>query len=288
MDEKDNVAPSDLVKDNAETSSEIDVTDSTEAIKAIAEETLVTKTEMANETAAFENEPNTESSSEKSSEIAAEEDSKNNEGENEDSAIYSLFEEETKSQDELKAETDVSSKPYDPNAPRKIDARFDFIELFIFTLAIVLFVTSFIIRHSIVVGSSMENTLFEGERLLISDLFYSPDYGDIIVFEDYSTNIKGAVVKRVIGLPGDRILITKDGSVYRNGELLIEEYVFIDSPDYQYEFLYVTVPENELFVMGDHRNNSDDSRSFGTIDEDSVLGKVLLRFYPFDRFGRVD
>ena len=210
--------------------------------------------------------------------------------EEEPEEIYSLnfFDTEEKT-DELPKKTEPEEKeqePYNPEKPRKVDARFDFVELFVFTLAIVIFVTSFIFRHSVVVGASMENTLFEGERLLISDLFYEPDYGDIIVFQDPSTNVEGAIVKRVIGLPGDRIEIRKNGSIFRNGKLLIEEYIYIDGKNYQ-ENQVVIVPEGEYFVMGDHRNNSDDSRTFGTIKEESILGRVLLRFYPFDRFGKV-
>ena len=206
--------------------------------------------------------------------------------------IYSLrfFDEEdsdtnvTVEEDE---EEEKEQEPYNPDKPRRVDARFDFVELFVFTLVFVLIVTSFILRHSVVVGGSMENTLLEGERLLISDLFYTPDYGDIIVFQDAETNIKGAIVKRVIGLPGDVIEIRSNGSIYRNDVLLIEEYVFIDGKNYQENELFV-VPEGEYFVMGDHRNNSEDSRSFGTIKEESILGRVLLRFYPFDKFGKVE
>ena len=214
--------------------------------------------------------------------------------ESNESFMYSLnFEEDTEEkqpQETIKKpdEEEQEQEPYNPDKPRRIDTRFDFVELFVFTLALVLFVTSFIIRHSVVVGVSMENTLYEGERLLISDLFYTPDYDDIIVFEDFSTNEKGAIVKRIIGLPGDTIEI-KDGYIYRNGEMLLEKYVLIDDEDYEYEDMpSVTVPEGQLFVLGDHRNKSDDSRRFGTIDEDSVLGRVLLRFYPFSRFGTVN
>ena len=214
--------------------------------------------------------------------------------------MYSLHffedEEDTESNTESENIENVNEKepeekqdePYDPEKPRRVDARFDFVELFVFTLAIVLFISSFIIRHSVVVGASMENTLYEGERLLVSDLFYTPNYGDIIVFEDHSTNAKTAIVKRVIGLPGDTIKITET-SIYRNDSLLIEDFVFIDNPaEYKYKELEIVVPEGEIFVLGDHRNRSDDSRVFGTIDEDSVIGRVLLRFYPFSRFGTVD
>ena len=117
---------------------------------------------------------------------------------------------------------------------------------------------------------------------------YPPKRGDIIVCEDYSTNLKKPIVKRVIAIEGDTIIITPDKRVYVNGELLDEsDYVFLDGLDYT-KPVNLTVPDGELFVMGDHRNDSEDSRSIGTISEDSVLGKVILRFYPFNKFGPVN
>ncbi|MBQ1261145.1 MAG: signal peptidase I, partial [Clostridia bacterium] len=196
---------------------------------------------------------------------------------------------------------------------RPIDNRFDFLELFVFTLVAVLVLTSFIFRHSIVDGGSMEGTLYDGEHLIISDLFYTPRRGDIIVFEDYSKgeydkNLKAPLVKRVIAVGGDTVRVTVSGEVYINGELLVEEYTKYEpgakhlfpyfsenAPDFTYyphptapEYIECTVPEGELFVMGDHRDGSTDSRVFGTVKEEAVLGKVILRFYPFSEFGKVN
>ena len=201
--------------------------------------------------------------------------------------IQENSQEDGESEEDEVSEEAPEDKEYDPDAPRKIDTRFDFIELVVFTLAIVMFITSFVFRHSIVVGASMENTLYEGERLIISDLFYTPDYNDIIVFEDFSTDIRKPIVKRVIALENDTVKITED-TVYVNGEPILEGYVFIDEKNYEYEPLEIQVPPGKLFVMGDHRNESTDSRDFGCISEDSVLGVVLVRFYPIDRFGKVD
>ena len=192
------------------------------------------------------------------------------------------------------------------NKSRRVDGLFDFIELFVFTLAAVLLITTFLFRHSVVEGDSMLGTLHDGEALIISDLFYEPERGDIVVVEDFSTVLKKPIIKRVIAIGGDTVRITKT-AVYVNGEELIEPYVFTDGLTYYYdvypslpllnndtlvvepgEYYELTVPEGELFVMGDHRNLSTDSRDIGTVDEDAVLGRALLRFYPFDKFGKVD
>lgn len=196
---------------------------------------------------------------------------------------------------ELELQSEISDKyfaeeempEYDPKKPRKIDGRFDLVELFVFTLLAVMIVTTFFFRHSVVDGSSMENTLHGGEHLIISDLFYTPKRGDIIVCEDYTTKIPKPIVKRVIAVEGDRIVITANGTVYINEALLEEDYVFIDGY-YEQMPIDIVVPEGEIFVMGDHRNVSADSREIGTVSVDSVLGKVLLRFYPFDKFGTVN
>ncbi|MBR2431625.1 MAG: signal peptidase I [Clostridia bacterium] len=179
-----------------------------------------------------------------------------------------------------------SDAKYDPKKPRGIDGRFDFVELFVFTLLAVMILTTFFFRHSIVDGSSMENTLHGGEHLIISDVFYTPKRGDIIVCEAEINGEMKPIVKRVIAVAGDHIRITELGQVFVNGELLSEDYVFIDGSNKKPP-VDTYVYENEIFVMGDHRNVSADSREIGKISVDAVLGKVLFRFYPFDKFGTV-
>lgn len=184
---------------------------------------------------------------------------------------------------------------------RRIDTLFDFLELFIFTLVGVLIVTSFLFRHSIVSGDSMQSTLENGDRLIISDLFYEPKYGDIVVVEDRKAGITSPIVKRVIATEGQTVRIERTG-ISVDGVFLLEEYVFTDGFTYYYdlepfafsdnetlvlmpgEYFEFVVPEGELFVLGDHRNNSRDSRYYGTVREDAVLGRLILRFYPFDKF----
>lgn len=182
----------------------------------------------------------------------------------------------------------ADEKKYDPEKPRRIDRRFDFVELFVFTLAVIMVLTTFVFRHSIVEGSSMEQTLYEGEHLIISDLFYTPKAGDIVVCEDYSTGHYKPLIKRVIATEGQTVATDQWGNVYVDGKRIKEDYVYVNGHD---EFAVPNewvIPEGEVFVLGDHRNLSSDSRSFGTVSEDSILGKVILRIYPFDRFGPID
>ena len=126
-------------------------------------------------------------------------------------------------------------------------------------------------------------------------MFYTPDYGDIVVFEDYSKPdiYKKAVIKRVIGLPGDtvEIKVADDGKTLQvlvNGQPINEEYAYYLSNNNPTPHKPVKVEEGQVYVLGDNRYNSTDSRDVGTINIDSILGKVILRFYPFDKFGVVN
>ncbi len=198
--------------------------------------------------------------------------------------------------------------------PRVIDNIFDFVELFVFTLAAVFIVTSFFFRYSIVDGGSMDKTLKDDEKLILRSFLYEPDNGDIVVVQDKSTELKQPIVKRIIATEGQTVRFYSD-AVYVDGKELDEPYVYTEdffsplSSDYTYDtvpnevllpivtdsgiddkgrYYEITVPKDEIFVMGDHRNVSKDSRAIGTIHEDAVIGKVVLRFYPFDKFGTVD
>ena len=206
---------------------------------------------------------------------------------------------EEKADSEGAADTETKPKG------RFIDALYDFVELAIFTLAAIMILTSFFFRHSIVEGDSMLGTLEDGEHLIISDFMYEPRPGDIVVVEDYSTALKKPIIKRVIATGGQKVRIEADG-VTVDGEKLKEEYVYFSVGGYYYDiypsqallenetlaiapglFYEFVVPEGEIFVMGDHRNNSTDSRHIGTVDEEAVIGRVVLRFLPFDKFGPV-
>lgn len=172
---------------------------------------------------------------------------------------------------------------------------FEFVEMLVIAIAAILLFFSFVLRQAVVDGDSMQNTLQNGERLLVSDLFYTPKTGDIIVFQSSATGKGYPLVKRVIATEGDTVRLEKNG-LYVNNTLLDEPYVFTDNFYYTYSgsHRYIklsttyTVPEGELFVMGDHRNNSLDSRDFGFIAEADILGRVLVRLTPLSRFGFIE
>ena len=135
-----------------------------------------------------------------------------------------------------------------------------------------------------VYGSSMEPTLENGELVLATKMgeFHR---GEVVAFY-YNNKI---LLKRVIALQGDQIVIREDGTVLVNGDELDEPYLFEKSlGECDIEFPY-QVPDNRIFVMGDHRSTSVDSRSsaIGCISDEFVVGKVWLRFWPFDRIGAI-
>ena len=178
--------------------------------------------------------------------------------------------------------------PCEPTSTERVRAAqsvFDFVELLVLTLAAVLLITSFLFRHSVVDGASMESTLRDGDHLIISSAFYEPRIGDIIVFEDYTTKHKKPLVKRIIATAGQTVTVLSDTEVLVDGELITGGFTDGVSTEYSYPMEPVTVSEGCVFVMGDHRNNSTDSRRFGEISVDSILGKVLLRVYPLRDFG---
>lgn len=159
-------------------------------------------------------------------------------------------------------------------------------------LVVLVLVFTFFGRLTRVDGHSMDNTLQDNQLLLVWSLGYTPQQGDIVVVNKTTVQHLGgsAIVKRVIAVGGQTVDIDyATSSVYVDGELLDEPYIkepMFDRLGAQGS-THIEVPEGSIFVMGDNRNDSDDSRDnlIGTIDEDYVLGKAVFSIFPFSKFG---
>ena len=159
--------------------------------------------------------------------------------------------------------------------------------LFIFCL--VLLVTPYVGQRTRVEGHSMEPALSDGDNLIVDKIsyrFHDPERFDIIIFP-YQWEPNTYYIKRIIGLPGETIQIDDEGNIYIDGEVLQEHYGLerIKNPGSARE--PITLGEDEYFVLGDNRNNSEDSRftQVGVIHRDDIVGRAWLRIYPFDRIG---
>lgn len=156
---------------------------------------------------------------------------------------------------------------------------------------VMLLIFTFIARPATVDGESMMPTLQNGERLVISNLFYEPTAGDIVVLCGEADREEGKnLIKRIIATEGQTIDIDFEaGEVYVDGQKLDEPYILEQTYLDEGTEFPLTVPEGEIFVMGDNRNGSRDSRSLtvGTVKEEYIVGRVLFRFFPFDRFGKI-
>ena len=166
---------------------------------------------------------------------------------------------------------------------------YEWAESFLVPLLLFLVVFVFFVRLATVNGISMEPTLHEGQRLVLRQIGYEPQYGDIVVV-DRTQDGEEPLVKRVIGEAGDVIYIDfNTHEVWRNDELLDEPY--INEPTaLSGDLTFPTrVPEGCVFVMGDNRNHSLDSRdsSVGMVDERRVMGEAVFRIYPLDKIGGV-
>ena len=162
----------------------------------------------------------------------------------------------------------------------------EWLDAVVLAVVTVALLSTFCARLVRVDGSSMNPGLLHGQRLLITRLL-TPDYGDIVV-TDSRIDYGKPLIKRVIGKAGDTIDIEfASGIVYRNGEALDEPYTA--EPTYLYESVDfpITVPDGCLFLMGDNRNNSTDSRDtrVGCVDERDIMGAAVLRVLPFGKIG---
>ncbi len=158
----------------------------------------------------------------------------------------------------------------------------------------IVIIAMFLIIHFVgqrteVSGTSMENTLNDGDNLIVDKISYrfrDPERFDIIIFP-YQYEEDTYYIKRIIGLPGETVQIDEEGNIYIDGEVLYESYgrEVIQNPGLAKDA--IKLEEDEYFVLGDNRNNSSDSRdpSVGIIYRTDIIGRAWLRIYPFKDFG---
>lgn len=174
----------------------------------------------------------------------------------------------------------------------------DWVNSIVYAIAAMLVLNTFLFRTLTVSGPSMNDTLLDGEKIIMTNFCYSPDYGDIVVAQADKLKNKGTglwgepIIKRVIAVGGDTVRIDfNSGEVYRNDVLLEEDYIkdptHLRSYGWMESGVTYTVPENCVFLMGDNRNVSNDSRNLvdvGFVDESMIMGKAIVRFSPISEF----
>ena len=208
------------------------------------------------------------------------------------------------------SEAEQNTSPKEKKPPEKFSVRlarelYDYAEMFVLAAMAVLLIFSFGVRLCTVRGASMEQTLYEGEQLLVTNIGYKPKPGDIVIFHqtsDIYDQFNEPIVKRVIATEGQWVDIdraAKTVTVYdenfENPQVLDESaYRYLDSGKWQATLAMtfpVQVPQDHIFAMGDNRNNSSDSSTseiIGFVDERRILGRVIARLTPIHKFGPVE
>lgn len=172
--------------------------------------------------------------------------------------------------------------------PTPVSSFVEFTELLIGALVSAILILTLVCRTGVVDGSSMVPTMHHGDRYLISDLFYTPEQGDIVVFRPEIEGQESLWIKRIIALEGQTVYINPDNyRVYVDGKLLDEPYLIGGGTIPHSTENPITVPEGCVYVLGDNRALSHDSRykDLGCVEIDQLAGRVLLRFWPLDVFG---
>lgn len=157
----------------------------------------------------------------------------------------------------------------------------------LFAVAIAIFIVIFVIQPVKVEGTSMQPQLADQDRIFVNRFIYrfaEIDRSDVVVFW-YPQDHRKSFIKRIIGVPGDRIEIRR-GLVYLNGALLDEPYLKSEFRDFR-SFGEVIVPEGKYYVLGDHRNSSNDSRNWGFVERPLIYGKAVFSYWPVSHVGLV-
>jgi signal peptidase I len=190
--------------------------------------------------------------------------------------------------------TSVPPPPVEPVTPAKsaLKAAWENVQIAVVALVLAFLIRGFVAEPRFIPSSSMVPTLRIGDRLIVEKLSYhqhEPHFRDIVVFQPpdllLSQGYKAdqAFIKRVIGLPGQTVEV-KQGKVFVDGKALTEPYIAAP-PTYVMKPIVVT--PGHVFVMGDNRNNSNDSHVWGLLPQQNIIGRAWERFFPFDRLGNV-
>ncbi len=152
---------------------------------------------------------------------------------------------------------------------------------YLLIIVVIILIRTFIITPVRVDGTSMNKTLADGDILLLYKLAKIDRFDIVVLDEEYDDEI---IIKRIIGLPGETVEI-KDGDVYINDILMPDdEYAYGDTSDYD----KITLGNDEYFILGDNRLISKDSRYFGAVKKDDIMGEAVFRLWPFSGFGLID
>ncbi len=184
---------------------------------------------------------------------------------------------------------DPNLVPYQESAPSMKSHVVDFIQTFIVFAAIGTVIYFFIARPHRVSGDSMKPTFLSGDYIITNEISYrlgDPKRGDVIVFKN-PKNLDEDFIKRVIGLPGEKVKV-EGGQVYINDQVLPESYlknVYTNPEGFLTDGQEMVVPAGQYIVFGDNRPQSSDSRDWGFITREEIIGKVFFRYWPFNALG---
>lgn len=150
---------------------------------------------------------------------------------------------------------------------------------YLIIIVVVILIRTFIITPVRVDGASMDKTLENGQILLLYKLGSIKRFDIVVLDEEIEDEI---IIKRIIGMPNDTVEI-KNGKIYVNDEEIEEEYAYGQTSDYD----KITLKDDEYFILGDNRPISKDSRYFGPVKEDEIIGKIIFRLWPINKFGTI-
>jgi len=177
-------------------------------------------------------------------------------------------------------------------AKKIINFVMDILETVVFVGSLFIVIYLFVLQPNQVKGASMDPTFENGDYILTSKIAYrfgSPQKGDVVVFSSLK-NKDIDFIKRIVGIPGDRVMV-KESKVFVNDVLYDEEYINVDTAIFEGGFMEegidFEVPDGYVFVFGDNRPRSSDSREFGPIPFENIIGKVIYRYFPPQKMGWV-